>query len=339
MSVGLSHLVGLRVSCNDRQILKTEFSTLGSFNPVLVMFSTFAASGSNLLMVHGISASFHCPSLTAKVGWSSCESSMWLSDSSVVARRPSKIGGSSRFEILQVSLCDKQRTSVFEHLSGKELRTAETIVSKYNELLFSSSQILILGGFAQSTWFISSKMNLGGTNCEGTTWTSSTGVTCKTHSNLAMIVKLRVTSGDHDHEWHTRSYRSNSTASLIDPNNSPVTGSSLMQVFGKDFSAFDFCDRQKTGYTACESSVWTSSSKIVSKVARTRNGEKMQLILSATPLYVQVQANALTTDTNNPSFNLSEIHAMLTPSSGSVQVALFGRTVLMIDRTGSARMW
>jgi hypothetical protein len=112
-----------------------------------------------------------------------------------------------------------------------------------------------------------------------------------------------------------------------------------MQVFGKDFSIFDFCDRQKTGYTACESSAWTSSSKIVSKVARTRNGEKMKLILSATPLYVQVQANALTTDTNNPSFNLSEIHAMLTPSSGSVQVSLFGRTVLMIDRTGSARMW
>jgi hypothetical protein len=110
-------------------------------------------------------------------------------------------------------------------------------------------------------------------------------------------------------------------------------------MFGRDFGTFDICERQKIGFTTTESSSWISSSKIASKIAKSRHGEKLPLTLSATMLYVLVLENVLTSDSNDPSFNVSEIRIIQTPSSGSIQVSVFGRTVLATDRTGSARIW
>jgi hypothetical protein len=145
--------------------------------------------------------------------------------------------------------------------------------------------------------------------------------------------------GDKDYEWQTRTYRTNFTASSFEPSNGPATGSLLMQIFGRDFSTFDFSDRQRTGDTACENSFWRSSSRLSSKLARSKHGEIMPLILSATKLYVLEHVNALKINTNNPTFNISEISVLQTPSSGSNQIFIFGRTVLNTDRTASARIW
>ena len=70
-----------------------------------------------------------------------------------------------------------------------------------------------------------------------------------------------------------------------------------------------------------------------------KHGETIRLILSATNLYVQEQFNSWKTDTNDPSFNISEISFLQTPSSDSIQVFFSGRTVLVTDVTASVRIW
>jgi hypothetical protein len=312
---------------------------VGSINLSSYMVKFTVASGGNLVAVVGRLMGMICPSIFAKVAWTSCESSNWISDSSLVSKRTSKMGILSSYEVLQVSFSDNQRMSVHNNVSGKTKDEPHVLVRCLTALSLSSSQVLTIQGFTHPNCELSSKIKFGATSCLDTAWTSSSSILCKMHSAASVALKIRVSLGDEDYEWVTRSYRSNATASSFQPSNGPATGSSLIQMFGGDFGTFDFSSRKRSGETACEISAWRSSSKISSKSARMKHGETIRLILSATNLYVQEQFNSWKTDTNDPSFNISEISFLQTPSSDSIQVSIFGRTVLVTDVTASVRIW
>jgi hypothetical protein len=298
------------------------------------------ASGGKYLPVVGKLMGKLCPSLFARIRWTSCENSHWISDSSLALRSTSKMGVFSLYEILQISFSGKQQLSGLIHSLGTKVNETSDIAVQYcNTLTFSSSQILIIRGFTHFTSLVSSKIKSGATTCQDTIWTSSTSIACKIHSVAAIIMKISFSLGNSDYEWQTRSYRSNATASLCLPNNGPATGSSLMQIIGRDFSSYDLSSRQRTGDTDCEQSAWRSSSRIYSKIAKMKHSETMPVILSATNYYVMTLLSALKIDSNSPTFNISEISVLQAPSSGSVQVLIYGRTVLRVDKTASARIW
>lgn len=308
----------------------------------LTQKATFSlASGGNLVTIVGMLIGSFCRSLSTKMSQTSCESSNWMSDSSVISKRTEKKNAFLPFENIIVSLVDKKPISDYSNVFGKTWHVTEIKVGVHhsNTMLSTSSQILMIHCFAQSTSMMSSKMKIGSTSCQDTVWTSSSSILCKLHPANAISMDIAVSLGDSNYEWKTKLYRLNNTASLIRPSNEPATGSSIMQIFGKDFSTSDFCDRQRTGYTACERSAWTSSSKVESKIARVKHGAKLSLMLSATKQFVLSQDYALEIDSNNPVFNISEFYVLQNPKTGSFQAFVFGRTVLSIDKTACARIW
>jgi hypothetical protein len=242
------------------------------------------------------------------------------------------------FVLIQLSLSDNRRMLVYSNMSENTGHTTNMDVQNLNPLSFSSSQILMISGFSQLASMISSKIRTGATSCQNSMWMSSSSVWCKIHFAAAINMKISLSNGNSEYVWQSRSMRSNATASLVRPINGPATGSSSIQILGRDFNLYDSCNRHRTGYTASESSVWASSSKIASKTTKARNSETLSLILSLTTNYVLTQENALQTDTDNPAFNISGIQAPFSQSSGSIQVLVTGQTALTTDKTASARI-
>ena len=338
-SVGFWNSGALSLSSNARMVQNATFLTLDSIiNPRSQMMISSESSGSRLVALSGILMGKMCSSLSSKFGFTSCESSKWISDSSTVSKRIATMGPFVAFVLIQLSLSDNRRMVVYGNVSENTGHVTNMDVQNLNPLAFSSSQILMISGFSQLASMISSKIRTGATSCQNSMWMSSSSIWCKIHFAAAINMKISLSNGNTEYVWQSRSMRSNATASLVRPINGPATGSSSIQILGRDFNLYDSCNRHRTGYTASESSVWTSSSKIASKTAKARNSETLSLILSLTTNYVLTQENALQTDTDNPAFNISGIQAPFSQSSGSIQVYVTGQTALTTDKTACARI-
>jgi hypothetical protein len=337
-SVGFFNSVGLILSNNQRMVQNASFMTLETIHPLSQMKFKAESSGSQRVIIAGNLMGKFCLSLASKFGSTSCESSTWISDSSTASKTISNMGTSVALALIQVSLGDNRRMIGRSNVSNNTGSASNIDVQISHALSFSASQILMISGFSQMAWVISSKIRMGATSCQNSVWMSSSSVWCKVHSAASIAMKISLSNGNIEYVWQSRSLRSNSSASLVWPINGPATGSSAIQILGQDFNLFDSCTRLRTGYTASESSLWTSSSKIVSKIARARHSETMPLILSVTENYVLTQEDALQRDTNNPAFNISRIQAPHSQPSGSVQVFINGQTALTVDQTASARI-
>jgi hypothetical protein len=319
-------------------IQNATFPRFKSINEWSTMMLLSEASGGRLVVFSGMNTGKSAQSLLSKVDVTTSENSIWISDSSIVSKQTQKIGTFKISGILQVSLADNQHTSGYTNLINYDAQNSTEISRALDSLSFTSSHTLQIWGSTHSTFSTSLKVLLGFTSCQDTRWTSFSSILCKTHSADAIIMKICLSNGNSDYNWQSRLYRSNSTDSSRRPNNFPATGSSVLQVLGRDFSAFDLCSQLKTGYTACESSAWTSSSKAASKVARSTNSQNMHMLISVIQHRVLKQDNTLQTDRTDPAFNISQIKTLWVPSSGSVQVSIFGRTVLTMDKTTSVKI-
>jgi hypothetical protein len=334
----LSNVFLILLSINERMIQNATFPRFKSINEWSTMMLLSEASGGRLVVFSGMNTGKSAQSLLSKVDVTTSENSIWISDSSIVSKQTQKIGTFKISGILQVSLADNQHTSGYTNLINYDAQNSTEISRALDSLSFTSSHTLQIWGSTHSTFSTSLKVLLGFTSCQDTRWTSFSSILCKTHSADAIIMKICLSNGNSDYNWQSRLYRSNSTDSSRRPNNFPATGSSVLQVLGRDFSAFDLCSQLKTGYTACESSAWTSSSKAASKVARSTNSQNMHMLISVIQHRVLKQDNTLQTDRTDPAFNISQIKTLWVPSSGSVQVSIFGRTVLTMDKTTSVKI-
>jgi hypothetical protein len=328
VSNGLPHYFAGSITI-DLQQSTVHFSPyINQSTPVIrhVLFSSLACTGSLSEIVISARLGQVQQSGAARVQLSACQSSTWLSESSIRCRGMSGaglfIGG--YVSVAQVASASVSRVFSYQLHTVASARVG-TLGGGSGDGLKSvaASGGLIVGvlGRGYSTVGSSHSARLRGSGCSQSVWLSDSDLLCRSvwGKDLSSYSKDVVVSVVQ--QWfglpNAMSYAS-VVPMAASVERVPTTGGSVVGVSGRDIGGFGTSARLQLQGTAFESSRWISSSMMVGKRSH-GYGSKLSLILSAA-----CQPASTSPILNHRSPLPSTLKPSTGPGRGGLLVTLFG---------------
>jgi hypothetical protein len=219
------------------------------------------ATGKTSTTVSGVDFGLFASTVGVRAGFTACESSGWVSDSSVVCKISA---GVSRTLRLSVTAGVQVGTRTYA-MSYKEPTLTSVAVTNHAT---TGGSILTVSGANFGTVDVSVAARVGGTASISTWWKSDTGVTARVATGVASTLRVAMTAGV---QVGTReaavSYDAPSLVSLQNPGDHPATGTTVFSVTGVDFGVYSSSIGVRAGGSSCEASEWTSDTLVSCKVA------------------------------------------------------------------------
>eukprot|EP00960_Hanusia_phi_P066137 766326-Hanusia_phi.AAC.1 len=341
--IGISAVEGTRWM-SDSSVLCPSVSSTRSSQSIVITCSSAVASSSQIyssdhpalsiltvsngpatgaISVTALGTNFgHIPTtITIRAGLSSCESSIWFSETSLVCFLPSVLSKSAYFSVSIETAASTSSSSFSADFQSLEVAGQNIAVMHRFWVIQSNSALQILTG----------KLRLGRSNCESTIWVSLTAILCHPPNGIRSSLSLIITSGisafsstdlhSYDLGGCTATNRSNHKQS-----------SSIMFLYSHADFGLDHSLIVKSGRTGCESSTWVSDTAALCRVGQGLDGSSRVALTSGS----QVETTTGIVSFDNPSASSAGIGNE--PSTGHRQLTLHGQGLGLIGRSGGGRV-
>eukprot|EP00960_Hanusia_phi_P060184 764428-Hanusia_phi.AAC.1 len=237
------------------------FSYVSAYIIILPIFDRHynsPGSGSVSLTIAGLNFGTTDPTPSERIDGSACESSQWVSDSTVRCKVSEGIDGTM---YLSVTIDLSISWTVSEMLSYDI--PSESISLGRNRPGTGSTSISISGSnFGQFS--ASSSQRIGITAQQTTSWTSQTSIKSLSASGIFSTLAMMLTVGERVGtvtqivSYDLPTLHGNSAFTT----NTASTGSYLLNIIGSNFGQVSYCDVSRMGHTSCEYTKWHSTSEV-----------------------------------------------------------------------------
>ncbi len=221
-------------------------------------FHALPTTGSFSIVARGGRFGVNDYSMRSRIGYTACESSEWMSDSSLICKSPS---GTNRNVVFFVSLSNSVVTT-----SQTISYHSPAITNLRGSSPSTGSSTLTISGSSFGIHDSTVKSRIGHTSCEFTSWTSDSSLHCKNGAGIGKNIAV-VTTVSQSLQISTQTYSYfKPTITAIIQGIIPTTGGFSVTVIGLGYGVSDYSVRVRVGGTGCEGSVWVSDSSAVCKV-------------------------------------------------------------------------
>jgi hypothetical protein len=253
---------------------------------------------------------------TASVGMSTCESTMWISESAIAGKFASGIGKTYR---VSISIDDTVESAVvFVSYDAASLQSLDKASSHS-----ASTQAQLRGsGLARTSY--SNAARLGVSGCEQTTWVSDSIVKCMAAAGVRGSLTAVVTAGGHTGSLSDAfSYLSVPFVEGHVRSNVPSVGQVSVELDSRSILNGDYSVRVRIGDTSSAKTQWISDSAMLCSVPAGRD-DQVSLVMTAAE-QVGTVSQAVTYDWTQLSEALDEHERALNmPTSGNYALTMRG---------------
>jgi len=284
-------------------------------------------NGTYMVTMSGLSFSDADYTGSVRVGFTTCESSMWVSDTAVVGTVPQGFTGTRGIGVTAGTLLG----SVTETLSFDVPLVYFVQATNYPPA--QNESLMNISGTNWGAHDYTGFARLGGTGCESTEWVSDTAVTGVIAAGVSGTHGVAVTVGMRGGSYsEVVSYDLPSVETLFATNFPPTFDQKTLPMNGTNFGAADFTLRVRTGSTACEQSEWQSHFAVECRVAY---GQQGTLSVAVT---VGQRVASLTEAASYDALELASVHASSGNVSGDWPITITGVSFGASDSTASSRV-
>jgi hypothetical protein len=195
----------------------------------------------------------------ARLGFTACESSVWVSATSILGKTP--LGVSRSF--LFVATLGERAGSLTDALSYDRAVLSHVYVSNQPATISTSNTLTMLGaGFLES--YLTQRSGLGLTACEASEWTSHTSMACKlTRVITGSTLPASITIGASRNVISQQaSYDVSTMSSLVRANGVGTGSPALVTVHGSGLGLAGLTAMGRGGQTGCEKTEWDSETSV-----------------------------------------------------------------------------
>ena len=312
------------VTVGDQAETATETFTVDLFQSVLIQRSNAASTGSLRLTIYGSGLGQLVFSNQARFGSSSCESTQWVSETSMVGRVSHGTQGSRRvtFTAGEISGTMTDSLSIDSALMS--------VVIGANRALTGSSSVTVAGsGLGLADY--SGRMRIGKTTCEASIWDSETSVKCLLgYSSAVKVVGMTIVQrvGSVSPSWSV----DEALLSTLRRENRPGTGSAFVTVHGSNMGLVSHTGSTREGQTGCEASEWQSDTSLRCMVGHGAMGTRRVVITT------EQTRGSLSQGWSWDSPVLSLMRQINRPGSGSASITVHGVGIGVTSLTAIARV-
>jgi hypothetical protein len=310
---GPNHTVGVQASGQSSNVLGGLSYPLPQIQPAKV--ADLATTGMALIEIVGQYFSYRSATVSVRLAATSCSSSMWISDVSVICRNPVG-GGSLRGIVASVELLRSETVLIGNTASASllpfafvrsMLKSATPWMAMDSALFTGGMQIIVLGenfGIID----VSVVMKIGFSSSRATFWLSETSIINRVgqrSNGLNSLFRLSANSLQSSTKLAPDHQSVSFQVLSVVPRNIPRTGSSMLTLFGAHFALHSTTAAFRAGHSSHELSLWHADSMILCKT--TSSGFEFQSSLVFSAVY---------------SSPLLEFQYMRSASVGPLQVSL-----------------
>jgi hypothetical protein len=194
-------------------------------------------------------------SMALSAGQSQSEFSSWISETAVVSMC-ARGTGSSHSLVLTTGMLLGSISDIWSIDAGQVSAVAQT-----NSVSHGKTFVQMAG--TANLWDASSRARLGSTQCESSSWYSSSSILCTAPAGIGLALILSVTT---DSQVYTISASATYDASSLTaggPTNAPTASQHTLTLTGSNMMSWSLSPKVKIGHTASPASIWTSFSSIL----------------------------------------------------------------------------
>lgn len=195
-------------------------------------------------------------------GHTGCESTEWVSETSVRCKTTSQASGSKRAVITT-----GQRQGSITQFWWSDAPGISRVNS--GNLVSVGSVMSTVHGVSMGDAGYTARMRLGQMGCEGTEWKSETSVRCQvghmSHATRRSMITVGSRGGSMTEGWSVDT----EGLSVMGRTNLVVTGSSLLTVHGSGMGVLQYTARARQQHSGCEASEWESETSLRCRGAST----------------------------------------------------------------------
>jgi hypothetical protein len=255
MSRRLGMTAGLQIGT-----FSSAFST-GTTSISSITVQNLASTGANILTVYGSSFGKSLSSARMRLSSTSSSRSAWMSDTGIICRFET---GFRQSRNVRISLGLKFSTSTL--LFSFSTSVISTI-SVFNGASTGTISLTLIGSNIGTVASSSSVRPLS-TSCQASQWRSDTAIRCLVSSSISQSRILLITSGGVlSSTSQSFSFNAPHLSGAGMYRNSYPYVPQMLTLFGLEFGVSDNSPLARVGLTACESSMWTSQSSMLCRIA------------------------------------------------------------------------
>ena len=285
-----------------------------------------AGTGSASVTVHGQGFGHAAYSGAVRLGGTACEDTAWESTTAVRCRTSEGTRGTQR-----VAVTVGERAGTATEAWSVDLATVSA-ATRTNRAGTGSASVTVQGsnlGLADYT----SAGRLGGTGCESTEWWSETSVRCRTTDGARSTRRLVMTAGERAGTATDAFSFDRPVISLVSRINHVTTGSVSLTLHGSSFwSLSDASLRARVESTACESSVWKSTTTMMCRASSGVGGTRRVFVT------VGQSIGSLTEAFSYCVPQISILSSQNCPAQGNCVVQIYGSGFGQTDFSTRARI-
>jgi hypothetical protein len=278
-------------------------------------------TGGFTITMHGTNFGYVNLSATARLGYTACLSSIWVSGTRVTCHAPTGVGNARSVGIVIEDVAGS-RDSAFSYEPPTPTDSLGT-----NSPTTGDAFITIRGnnfGLSDTT----PSVVMGGTLCHTAYWSSFTSIACSFPSGygVGLLAKLDL-GGNKGTNTNPFTYDSPVLTRIVQ-SNAPTTGGTSITIYGTNFGGDDnSLSESQVGSTACGTISWTSVSAITCFTSAHGNGLKQSVTVTlggVGTFVAQFSYDAPVATWARPKNS---------PHSAGISVTLFGTNFEMMDYT------
>jgi hypothetical protein len=233
-----------------------------------------ASTGGSSVIVTGRGVGSAGYSTGYVVGFTSCEVSRWVAESSVVC----KLSGSAE-PVVAVSCSAGLQVSGALSAALSYNVAAVWYASPGNAGSSGSSRLTVIGALF-GTWDRSSKVRVHNTAAAGTGWVADSGLVCRARHGLGWLLRAYVSAGVQRGSVSAAVSYDAPVVSSAGVSNVASSGAMSVSVSGRGMGVSGYSAAGRAGGSLCGASVWRSDSGLVCRTAA-GSGRAQTLLASA----------------------------------------------------------
>jgi len=220
-----------------------------------------ATTGSFSISIFGASYRTSNASPRVIVGPSSCEVTLWVSDSSAICKAHQSVSAALSLTVSLSKLCNAKL------LNALSYSRSFILIVKPNVFPSSGATAISVVGYSLGVSSLSSMSRILGTAVEFNRWVSDSSLVCKSIRSVASDYTLHTSSGNQVSAALTQCLTHDTPSlSSVSLSNVPITGSVSITAFGTNFGMYwNSLSRLKIGVTAKKYHSWVADSSIMGK--------------------------------------------------------------------------
>ena len=285
--------------------------TYDAASPSVVLPTNTPATGSSSVTVLGSNMGQVSFSTQVRGGGTACESSGWLSDTSVQCRAGRQLMGSRALAVTAGARVGSMSVGF------SAAATALSALKAANSPSTGSISVTVYGaGMGLGAYSATSRM--GRTACEATTWASDTAMLALVGGGVMRSGQVSVTAGMLVGSLSSGFSVGRGVISLMRRSNVPTSGSVSITVYGAGAGHEAYTGVLRVGLTACQATIWQSDTSLVCQVGSRVMGS---VLVSVS---VGQQVGSMTSGVSADTGMMSVTGRRNTAATGSASITVFG---------------